>query len=70
MFKQLLSWLFSSKTTIPVSLDPEALVIPSTQESGIPDVEIPEVVAESIAEEAVPVKKKRKYYKKKKKPTV
>lgn len=68
MFKQLLSWLFSSKKTIPVSLSEADLF--TQEEVSILPVEIPDVVAETIAEEAVPVKKKRKYYKKKKKPTV
>jgi hypothetical protein len=69
MFKQLLSWLFSSKNTIPVSLS-EADLFTQEEKVSILPVEIPDAVAETIAEEAVPVKKKRKYYKKKKKLTV
>ncbi len=70
MFKKYLSWLFSSKKSNPTPEEQPAEAVVYEDETGIPDVEIPEVVAEAIAEEAVPVKKKRKYYKKKKKTTV
>lgn len=70
MFKKYLSWLFSSKQSNPTPVEQPAEAVVYDDETGIPDVEIPEVVAEAIAEEAVVVKKKRKYYKKKKKTTV
>jgi hypothetical protein len=62
MFKKYISWLFGAKA-VPAA--PKEII----EAVVAPLVEIPDAVAEAIAEEAVPVKKKR-YYKKKKKPTV
>lgn len=69
MFKKYFGWLFSLTASKATQCKPTEVSV-HDDGVGIPDVEIPEVVAEAIAEQAVPVKKKRKYYKKKKKPTV